>query len=97
MDEQGLNILRGQLDRRPREDPSNHGGIGGTSTQLVSMKLWGEIKGKKVVVLVDYGASNNLIAKGMVRELDLPVSETQEYVVEVEMGIELNVKECAKG
>lgn len=55
-------------------------------TSLKSLKLWGTIFGKRVIVLVDSGASHNFISGDLVNSLGLQPEETKEYAVEVGDG-----------
>lgn len=45
------------------------------------MKLQGWVKGKKILVLIDSGASHNFISTRLVEELGLKVEETPPYKV----------------
>ncbi|WVZ08472.1 hypothetical protein V8G54_021818 [Vigna mungo] len=51
-----------------------------------TMKLTGLIGGRRVVVLIDSGASHNFISWGVVEELGLPVAETPTYAVSLGDG-----------
>lgn len=55
-------------------------------TSNKSFKTLGTIRGEKVLVLVDCGASNAFISKKLVENLQLEVVETPEFVVEVGNG-----------
>ena len=59
--------------------------IGGFTTRK-SLKLWGKIKNKKVIVLIDCGATHNFISLKLVKELRLKVTPTGLYSVEVGDG-----------
>lgn len=48
-----------------------------------SLKTWGRIGWKPVLVLVDCGAYNNFIYQKLVRELNLSFEDTPKYAVEV--------------
>ena len=55
-------------------------------TTRKSLKLWGKIKNKKVIVLIDCGATHNFISLKLVKELWLKVTPTGLYSVEVGDG-----------
>ena len=55
-------------------------------TSNKSLKLWGAIGARKVVVLIDSGASANFISKGLVEELQLDVDGSPKYSVEMCTG-----------
>lgn len=55
-------------------------------TSNKSFKLWGSIAGRKVLILVDSGATSNFISKELVQELQLPVKSTAPYTVEIGTG-----------
>ena len=59
--------------------------IGGFTTRK-SLKLWGKIKNKKVIVLIDCGATHNFISLMLVEELRLEVTPTCPYSIEVGDG-----------
>ncbi|WVY94796.1 hypothetical protein V8G54_033884 [Vigna mungo] len=50
-------------------------------TPLKTMKLTGLIREKRVVVLIDSGASHNFISRSVVEELELRVADTPTYAV----------------
>lgn len=55
-------------------------------TSKKSLKLWGTIKDKRVIVLVDSGASHNFLSHDLVRDLKLQPEATKGYTVEVGNG-----------
>ena len=55
-------------------------------TSNKSLKVWGEIQGRPVIVMVDSGASCNFLSKTVALELKLKIEETPEYSVEVGNG-----------
>ncbi|MCH87798.1 hypothetical protein A2U01_0008677, partial [Trifolium medium] len=57
---------------------------GFTSNQ--SFKVWVKIGDKKLLTLIDSGASSNFIASKLVKELELPLVDTPTYVIEVGNG-----------
>lgn len=59
--------------------------IAGFTTKK-SLKVWGTILGKKVIVLIDSGASTNFISRTVAEELRLKKTETKPFVVEVGNG-----------
>lgn len=63
---------------------SSHSFWGLTSNK--SLKVWGAIKGEKVVVLVDSGAATNFISLKLVEKLQLQVEKIPSFKVEVENG-----------
>ena len=46
-------------------------------TSKKAWRLWGSVHGKKVIILVDCGASTNYVSKELVKELQLTVSPTK--------------------
>ncbi|MCH97071.1 hypothetical protein A2U01_0018064, partial [Trifolium medium] len=63
---------------------------GFTSNQ--SFKVWVMIGDRKVLTLIDSGATSNFIASGLVKELELPLVDTPTYVVEVGNGEKVSNK-----
>ena len=63
---------------------SSHSFWGLTSNK--SLKVWGEINGERVVVLVDSGATANFISLKLVEELKLPMEKIPGFKVEVGNG-----------
>ncbi|KAJ1402282.1 Retrotransposon gag domain [Sesbania bispinosa] len=61
------------------------------------IKLWGEINGSKVTVLVASGASHSMIAKRVVKELGLPVTKTREHFAELGNGTCVNCNGVCNG
>ncbi|MCH90134.1 hypothetical protein A2U01_0011042, partial [Trifolium medium] len=55
-----------------------------TSNQ--SFKVWVMIGDRRLLTLIDSGASSNFIASDLVKELELPLVETPTYVIEVGNG-----------
>lgn len=55
-------------------------------TSKKSIKVWGELDGSKVVVLVDCGASHNFISSMLVRDKGILITITPPYTVEVGDG-----------
>ena len=55
-------------------------------TSNKSLKLWGTLGARKVVILIDSGASANFISKELVEELNLEVDEGPKYCVEMGIG-----------
>ena len=55
-------------------------------TSNKSLKLWGTIGDRRVVVLIDSGASANFISKELVEELKLEVDGGPRYQVEMGTG-----------
>ena len=55
-------------------------------TSNKSLKVWGEIQGRPVIIMVDSGASCNFLSKTVALELNLNIEETLEYSVEVGNG-----------
>ena len=51
-----------------------------------SLKLWGKIRNKRVIVLIGCRATHNFISVKLVKELELEVAPTNPYSVEVEDG-----------
>ena len=65
-------------------------------TSKKSLKLWGTICGKKVIVLVDSGASNGYMSHDLVRELKLQQKATKEHSVEVGTGQRVRSQEVCR-
>jgi hypothetical protein len=63
---------------------SLHSKEGFTSNK--SFKVWADIGGRRVLALIDSGATSNFIASKLVNELNLAVTETPTYVIEVGNG-----------
>lgn len=57
---------------------------------LHTMKIWGQIGGENVIVLIDSGATHNFISVELVQKLELPLPETGNYGLL--MGIELSAE-----
>ena len=55
-------------------------------TSNKSLKVWGEIQGEQVIVLVDSGASANFISTKVVEKLQLPIDRVKGFKVEVGNG-----------
>jgi predicted aspartyl protease len=55
-------------------------------TSNKSFKVWADIGGRRVLALIDSGATSNFIASKLVNELNLAVTETPTYVIEVGNG-----------
>nr|XP_009769552.1 PREDICTED: uncharacterized protein LOC104220387 [Nicotiana sylvestris] len=55
-------------------------------TSKKSLKVWGTILGKKVIVLIDSGASTNFISRTVAEALRLKQTETKPFLVEVGNG-----------
>ena len=55
-------------------------------TSPKTMKLLGTVLNREVVVLVDSGATHNFITADLVQELQLPVSQTEHYGVQMGTG-----------
>ena len=51
-----------------------------------TMKLTGKINGKKVIVMIDPGATHNFISPGTVQLLSLPVTSTETFEVTLGNG-----------
>ena len=51
-----------------------------------SLKLWGKIRNKRVIMLIDCGATHNFISVKLVKELRLEVTPTSSYSLEVGDG-----------
>ena len=57
----------------------------------------GEIGNRKIVVLIDCGASHNFIATNLVQELKIPIISTPTYYVEVGDGHKIKCMEVSQG
>nr|XP_016495663.1 PREDICTED: uncharacterized protein LOC107814725 isoform X3 [Nicotiana tabacum] len=78
-----LNVL-GQTEPQKLMQLSLHSIAGFTSKK--SLKVWGTILGKKVIVLIDSGASTNFISCTVAEALRLKQTETKPFLVEVGNG-----------
>lgn len=65
--------------------------IAGFTTKK-SLKVWGTILGKKVIVLIDSGASTNFSSRTVVEALRLKQTKTKPFVVEVGNGQQIKSK-----
>lgn len=52
-------------------------------TSNKSFKVWGEIHGRKVLILIDLGATSNFISPGLVEELKIDMEDTPVYLIEI--------------
>ena len=52
-------------------------------TSNESLKVWGEILGRLVTILINLGATCNFLSKTVVAKLKLEMAETPKYIVEV--------------
>lgn len=68
--------------------PSMNSIVGFTGNK--TMKLKGKIKDKKVLVLIDSGASHNFISTDLVEALKIPIEKSSQF--EVRVGDGYNVK-----
>ena len=55
-------------------------------TSPKTMKLLGSVLEREVVVLIDSGATHNFITADLVSALQLPVSQTEQYGVQMGTG-----------
>ncbi|XP_058740982.1 uncharacterized protein LOC131613320 [Vicia villosa] len=55
-------------------------------TSNKSFKVWVEVKGKKLLTLIDSGATSNFIDSKVAAEIDVRMVETPTYVIEVGNG-----------
>ncbi|KAK9037178.1 hypothetical protein V6N11_022099 [Hibiscus sabdariffa] len=74
----------GQQDTEKLLELSLQSIIGFTSKK--SLKVWSTILGKKVIVLIDSGASTNFISRSVAEALKLKQTTTTPFVVEVGTG-----------
>lgn len=66
-------------------------------TSKKSIKLWGELAGRKMVVLIDCRASHNFISSTVVEEEEFQVTKTAPYTVEVGDGRKIHCEGvCSK-
>ncbi|WVZ23326.1 hypothetical protein V8G54_001870 [Vigna mungo] len=66
-------------------------------TSHKSFKIWGTIGQRRVLILVDCGATNSFLSRKLVAELDLPVENTPIYTVEVGTGEKVKGRGLCKG
>ena len=72
-----------------------HSMVGLTSKR--SMKLWGRLDDKEVMVLIESGAMHNFISQDLVTKLGLQVQETPQYLVKVGDGYAIKTQGVCKG
>jgi len=68
----------------------------GGLTQNNTMKLQGDINGRKVLILIDSGASHNFVSAQLVTELGLMVEDTPPYCVRLGDGHKKQTQGCCK-
>jgi len=68
----------------------------GGLTQPHTMKLQREVRGKKVLILIDSGANHNFISKDLMEELGLKVEDTPVYSVKLGDGFWKGTRGCCK-
>ncbi|XP_022881659.1 uncharacterized protein LOC111398794 [Olea europaea var. sylvestris] len=66
-------------------------------TSPKTMKVKGKVEGEDVVVLIDSGATHNFISWELIRKLNLPITETNGYQVQVGTGIAVKGKGKCQG
>ncbi|GAU13154.1 hypothetical protein TSUD_112140, partial [Trifolium subterraneum] len=66
-------------------------------TSNKSFKVWVMIGDRRVLTLIDSGATSNFIAVGLVQELGLPLVETPTYVIEVGNGEKVRKQGVCEG
>lgn len=57
-----------------------------------TLKVKGKIEDREVVVLIDCGATHNFISQKLVEEMKLPISETLNYGIQINIGTWTAVK-----
>jgi len=70
--------------------------LAGEMTHPQTMKLQGEVMGKKVLFLIDSGTSHNFISKEMVHNLNLAVKDTPAYSVKLRDRFRKSTRGCCK-
>jgi len=65
-------------------------------TSKNSISLWGNIAKNKVIVLVDCGASHNFIYAIVVKQQQIPITHTKQYIVEVGDGRNIRCEGVSK-
>jgi len=60
------------------------------------MKMHGEIRGTKVLILIDSGVSHNFISTDLVKELTLDMEDTPAYSVKLGDGFRRGTRGCCK-
>ena len=66
-------------------------------TSNKSFKVWVTVNERKVLTLIDSGATSNFIDSKLVTELKLKVVDTPVYVIEVGNGERVRNKGCVRG
>ena len=66
-------------DLEPKVELSRHSVAGLNSPK--TMKVWGRIKSKEVIILLDCGATHNFIAQQLIEELQIPVGTKKFSVI----------------
>jgi len=97
LEEEAENWTRGGREVTEEQPMSLSELSAGGLTQPHTMKLQGEVRGKKVLILIDSGASHNFISKDLVEELGLEVEDTPAYSVKLGYGFRRATKGCCKG
>ena len=69
----------------------------GSLTQSNTMKLQGDINGRKVLILIDSGASHNFVSTQLVIELGLMVEDTPPYYVRLGDRHKKQTQGCCRG
>lgn len=65
-------------------------------TQTNTMKLQGWVKGKRVLILIDSGASHNFISTNLAENLELPITNTPSYCVKLGDGHKKQTSGCCR-
>ena len=55
-------------------------------TSTKSFKVWGEILGRPMIILIDLGVTCNFLSKTITEELKLEIAKTPKYTMEVGNG-----------
>lgn len=71
--------------------------LAGGLTQSNTMKLQGWVRGRRILVLIDSGASHNFISTRLVEEFDLEIRDTPPYKVCLEDGQKKVTLGCCVG
>lgn len=66
-------------------------------TSRKTMKVRGTVEGQDVVILIDSGATHNFMLWELIRKLNLPITKTNGYRVQVGTGMVVKGKGKCRG
>jgi len=88
----------GEVEKKGnKEQPMNLSVLSaGGMTPPHTMKLQGEVRGRRIISLIDGGASHNFISISLVHQLEIPREGTLTYNVKLGDGHRWETKVCCK-